>query len=162
MSLDAPARNALLERYRTGPALLRQAWLEVPAAARSWRPGEGRWSAQEVVVHCADSETYAAIRIRLLLAERDPLIVGYDENEWARRFDYAAADPNLALRLIETVRAHTSATLDRVPEEAWGRLGRHTQSGAYGTDDWLRNYAAHLELHTAQIRRNLAAWEGRA
>lgn len=161
MSLDAPARNALLERYRTGPALLRQAWLELPVAARSWRPAEGRWSAQEVVVHCADSETYAAIRIRLLLAERDPLIVGYDENEWARRFDYPAADPELALHLVETVRAHTLATLVRVPEAAWVRMGRHTQSGPYGTDDWLRSYGEHLEIHAGQIRRNLASWEAR-
>jgi len=161
MPLEAAARSALLDRYRTGPALLRQAWLELPAEARSWRPAGGCWSAQEVVVHCADSETYAAIRIRLLLAERDPLIVGYDENEWARRFDYHAADPELALHLVETVRAHTLAALLRVPEEAWGRMGRHTQSGPYGTDDWLRSYGEHLEIHAAQIRRNLDSWEAR-
>lgn len=159
MPLEAAARRALLERYRTGPALLGRAWQDLPVEARGWRPAEGCWSAQEVLVHCADSETYAAIRIRLLLAERDPLIVGYDENEWARRFDYPAADPDLALHLVETVRAHTAATLARVPEEAWGRTGRHTQSGPYGTDDWLRTYAEHLEIHAAQIRRNLAAWE---
>ena len=82
MSLDTAARSALLDRYRSVPALLRQAWREVPAEARAWRPGEGRWSAQEVVIHCADSETYAAIRIRLLLAEPDPLIVGYDVAAW--------------------------------------------------------------------------------
>lgn len=161
MSPDAAVRTALLDRYRMGPALLRRAWLEIPAEARAWRPAEGRWSAQEVVVHCADSETYAAIRIRLLLAERDPLIVGYDENAWARRFDYHAADPELALHLVETVRAHTSAALAGVPAEAWSRMGRHTQSGPYGTEDWLRNYAEHLEIHAAQIRRNLAAWEVR-
>ena len=161
MFLDAAARSALLDRYRTGPSLLRQAWRDVPAGARTWRPGEGRWSAQEVVVHCADSETYAAIRIRLLLAEPDPLIIGYDENEWARCFDYQAADPELALRLVETVRAHTFAALARLPEAAWGRIGRHSHSGPYGTDDWLRNYAEHLEIHAAQIHRNLAAWEAR-
>jgi hypothetical protein len=38
-------------------------------------------------------------------------------------------------------------------------VGRHTQSGPYGTDDWLRIYAGHLEVHSAQIRRNLAAWK---
>lgn len=47
MSLDAPARNALLDRYRTGPALLRPAWLEVPAAQvrrnlDAWEVGHGR------------------------------------------------------------------------------------------------------------------------
>lgn len=112
-----------------------------------------------MVLHCADSETHAAIRIRLLLAEPDPLIVGYDENAWAKRFGYQAADPELAMCLVEAVRAHTHAALVGMPEEAWGRMGRHTQSGAYGTDDWLRNYSEHLEVHAAQIRRNLEAWE---
>ena len=165
MSMDADARKPFLERYRTGPILLRQAWGKVPQEARAWRPGEGKWSAHEVVVHCADSETYAAIRIRLLLAEAEPLaeplIVGYDENVWAKRFDYQAADPELALHLVETVRAHTAAMLALLPDEAWGRMGRHTQSGPYGTDDWLRSYGVHLEVHAAQILRNLMAWQAR-
>ncbi len=161
MSFDATTRESYLLRYAQGPALLQQAWEAVPLEARAWRPGPGRWSAHEVVVHCADSETYAAIRIRLLLANPEPLIVGYDENVWARRFEYSAADPELALRLVEIVRAHTSAMLDRLPDEAWGRLGRHTHSGPYGTDDWLRSYGEHLEIHAAQIQRNLAAWQSR-
>ncbi|WP_285575738.1 DinB family protein [Geothrix limicola] len=161
MSFDAATRKTFLRRYAEGPALLRRAWAEVPAEARTWRPAAGKWSAHEVVVHCADSETYSAIRIRLLLAEPEPLIVGYDENAWAQRFDYHASDPELAIHLVETVRAHTSALLERLPEEAWGRMGRHTQSGAYGTDDWLRSYGEHLEIHAAQIQRNLAAWRNR-
>lgn len=155
---DAATRGGFLRRYAEGPDLLRRAWGQVPAEARTWRPGEGRWSAHEVVVHCADSETYAATRIRLLLAEPEPLIVGYEEAEWARRFDYHASDPELALHLVETVRAHTLALLRRLPDSAWGRMGRHTQSGPYGTDDWLRSYGAHLEVHAAQIDRTLAAW----
>jgi hypothetical protein len=161
MSFDAAKRATYLQRYCMGPVLLRQAWAEVPSEARTWRPGEGKWSAHEVVVHCADSETYAAIRIRLLLTEPEPLIVGYDENLWAQRFDYHAADPDLALKLVETVRAHTLATLERLPDSAWGRLGRHSHSGPYGTDDWLRSYGEHLEVHAAQIRRNLVDWQGR-
>jgi hypothetical protein len=161
MFLSSDERKSHLDRYEAGPALLWQAWLELPPEARAWRPAEEKWSAHEVVLHCADSETYAAIRIRLLLAEADPLIVGYDENAWARNFDYHAADPQLALRLVEAVRAHTSALLRRLPQEAWNRAGRHTHSGPYDTGDWLHNYAEHLEIHAAQIRRNLAAWEAR-
>ncbi len=161
MSFDLPTRESYLLRYRQGSGLLRAAWAEVPDLARAWRPAEGTWSAHEVVVHCADSETYAATRIRLLLAEAEPLIVGYDEGIWARRFDYHAADPELALRVIEAVRSHTSAMLAGLPDDAWGRMGRHTHSGPYGTDDWLRSYGEHLEVHAAQIRRNLAAWQRR-
>lgn len=160
--LSPAERNAFLDRYEAGPALLRRAWSEVPVEARQWRPAEGKWSAHEVVVHCGDSETYGATRIRLVLAEAEPLIVGYDEGAWARVFDYHAHDVAAAFAAIEAVRANTLALLRRLPDAAWGRLGRHSHSGPYSDADWLRIYAEHLEVHAAQIRRNLAAWDGRA
>jgi len=153
-------REGCLQRYEAGPGLLRQAWAAMPPEARDWRPGPGRWSAREVVIHCADSETVSAARIRMLLTAPEPLIVGYDENVWAGTFDYSGADPELALALVANLREHTARTLRRLPDSAWGRAGRHTESGAYADSDWLRIYAEHLEIHAAQIRRNLAAWEG--
>lgn len=121
MSLTRAEREAFLDRFERGPGLLRQAWDEVPAEARNWRPAEGKWSAHEVVVHCADSEAYGHTRIRLVLAEQDPLIVGYDENVWARTFDYQAHDVDLAFRTVEAVRANTLFLLRRLPDEAFGR-----------------------------------------
>jgi hypothetical protein len=114
-----------------------------------------------VIVHCADSEAYGHTRIRLVLAEPEPLIVGYDENVWAKAFDYHAHDVELAFRTIEAVRANTAACLRRLPEAAFNKVGRHTQSGTYTDGDWFRIYAEHLEVHAAQIRRNFAAWKAR-
>ena len=162
MAMDGRQRKAFLERFEAGPKLLRAAWDEVPAEARQWRPGPGKWSAHEVVVHCADSEAYGVVRIRLLLAQPEPVIVGYDQDLWARTFDYHAQDPELALRTVEAVRANCAACLRRLPESAFGRTGRHTESGVYTDADWFRIYAGHLEVHAAQIRRNLAAWRARA
>jgi len=130
----------------------------VPEEARKWRPGPGKWSAHEVVCHCADAEMNAAARIRYLVAEKDPVIIGYDQEEWARQFDYHQHPLETALETVEAVRAHTVALLRRLPADAWGRVGRHTESGRYGVDDWLDTYAEHLENHSAQIERNLAAW----
>ena len=161
MALGKSELDAYLKRYGSGPALLRMAWSEVPAEARQWRPAEGKWSAHEIVVHCADSETYGATRIRLVLAEKEPLIVGYDENVWARVFDYHGHDVELAFRTIEAVRANTVTMLRRLPDEAWGRTGRHSHSGTYTDNDWLRIYADHLEVHARQIRRNIQAWMAR-
>ena len=67
MPFNAAAREAFLRRYAKGPLLLRNAWEAVPPEVRTWRPSADKWSAHEVVVHCADSETYAAIRIRLAI-----------------------------------------------------------------------------------------------
>jgi hypothetical protein len=152
-------RAAQIERYAKGPAQLRAAFESVPEQARKWRPGPGRWSAHEVVCHCADSESNAALRIRYLLAEKDPLIVGYDQEEWARAFDYHAHPADVALQTVDAVRAHTTALLRRLPEDAWSKTGRHTESGRYTAEDWLRIYAEHLEKHSSQIERALLAWQ---
>jgi hypothetical protein len=49
-----------------------------------------------------------------------------------------------------------------MPEGAWARVGRHTESGRYGAEDWLTIYAEHLEVHAAQIEANVTAWRGGA
>jgi len=160
MALSQAEREALIRRYANGPARLKAALATVPAEALQWRPKPGEWSAHEVVVHCADSETNAAGRIRWLAAEADPVIQSYDEAEWARRFDYHQLPLEPALALVEAVRANTAALLRRMPEDAWARVGRHTESGRYGAEDWLTIYAEHLEVHAAQIVANVAAWRG--
>jgi hypothetical protein len=130
----------------------------VPRAALHWRPAPGEWSAHEVVLHCADSESTAQVRLRYLLAERDPVIVGYNQEEWARALDYARRPLAPALATVVAVRANTVPLLRTLAEESWSRSGRHTEMGAYSVEGWLRLYAEHLEIHARQIEANLAGW----
>ena len=159
MALTSSAREKLIQQYAEGPRRLRQALATVPTEALRWRPKPGEWSAHEVVVHCADSETQAASRIRVVVSEKEPLIQGYDEAQWARDFDYHAHPLDLALATVDAVRANTAALLRRLPETAWAKAGRHTESGPYTAEDWLTIYAEHLENHARQIEGNVAAWK---
>ncbi len=154
-------RETLIGQYAEGPAKLRHALATVPEVARKWRPAPGEWSVHEIVCHCADSETNAAARIRYVVAEKDPVVLGYDENAWATRFDYHSHPLDAALAVVDAVRAHTATVIRRLPAEAWASEGRHTESGRYTAEDWLRIYAAHLENHARQIEKNLAAWQAR-
>ena len=162
MPLSAAERATMIERYARGPALLAAALAKVPRDAVQWKPGPDRWSAHEIIVHCADSETNAHMRLRYLLAEPDPLIVGYDQDRWAKRFDYHAHPIDAALATVTAVRANTVPLLERATEQDWRRVGRHTESGPYGTEDWLAVYAEHLEKHSRQIEGNIAAWRDKA
>jgi DinB superfamily len=160
MSLTRSEREQLIRRYAEGPERLESALAAVPAAARQWRPGPGEWSAHEVVCHCADSETNAAARIRYVLCEPEPIVLAYDEGAWAVALDYHGHPLEPALATVRAVRAHTAALLRRLPDEVWRREGRHTASGRYTAEDWLRIYAAHLEDHARQIETNVAGWRG--
>ncbi len=151
-------RRKAIRRYAAGPARLRAALRRVPRAAIHWRPAPGEWSAHEVIHHCADSESNAHLRLRYLLAEQDPLIVGYDQAEWARALQYARRPLAPALATVVAVRANTVPLLHTLPEAAWSRSGRHTEMSAYTVEGWLGLYAEHLEIHARQIEANLAAW----
>src|SRR3989304_2383335 len=57
-------------------------------------------------------------------------------------FDYQNPPLETALATVEAVRANTAAVIRRLPEEAWTREGRHTESGPHTAEDWLKIYAA--------------------
>lgn len=162
MTPTAVEREAMIERYAAGPALLRAALARVPAAAMQWRMADDEFTVHEVICHCADSESNGSLRIRYLVAEREPVIQGYDETGWAQTLDYHAQPLGTALAVVDAVRANTVPLIRRLPDAAWARVGRHTESGAYAATDWLAIYAAHLEEHGAQIEGILAAWQARA
>ena len=159
--MNSEERTKLIQQYADGPRRLRAAWEAVPPDARQWRPAVGEWSAHEVVVHCADSETQAAARIRMLVMQPDPVIQGYDEAAWARDLDYHVHPTDVSLDTVDAVRAHTAVLLRRLPDSAWAKVGRHTQMGHYAAEDWLKIYAEHLEDHARQIEANVAAWRKR-
>ena len=152
-------REKLIRQYADGPRRLREALAKVPEAAQKWRPAPGEWSAHEVVCHCADSETNAYARIRFVVAEKEPVIQGYDQEAWTRTFNYHALPLDAALATVDGVRAATAALLRTFSEADWAKSGRHTESGAYGAEPWLTIYAQHLEDHARQIENNLAAWQ---
>lgn len=158
--MSPAARAALIRQYAEGPARLKAALAEVPAEAMQWRPGPGKWSVHEIVIHCADSEVQAHTRIRKLLVEPDALIQGYDQDHWARAMDYHALPIAPALAAIEAARASTVPLLERMTDADWQKTGRHTDRGPYSATDWLRSYAEHLDLakHAGQIRRNVEGW----
>ena len=86
--MDAAKRSALVEQYVAGPEVIRAALAGITDVELDARPADGGWTAREVVHHTADSEMTSAIRLRRLIAEDDPLIVGYDGDEFARRLRY--------------------------------------------------------------------------
>ena len=54
------------------------------------RPEPGEWSVLECVGHITDSEMIVAARVRWILAEDEPDIVGYDQAMWVARLEHNA------------------------------------------------------------------------
>ena len=110
----------------------------------------GKWSAREVVHHLADSEMTAAIRARLLVAVDRPHIVGFDQDEFARRLHYDRPI-EASLETFKAARQSTAELLERLSGAEWAREGTHTEHGRYTLERWLEIYAAHAHKHAEQI-----------
>lgn len=150
--MDAEQRRALLQRYREGYAAVYAA-LDSISQPELDRPSPDGWTARQVAHHLADSEMTSAIRLRRLLAEDNPLIQGYNEEEFARRLFYDDRPIDPSLGALKAARDTTADIVSRLSEEQWKRAGTHSESGPYSVETWLEIYAEHAHDHAAQIMR---------
>lgn len=145
-------RAQLVDTFRGGYAAVEAALEGVTEAELDRQPSGGGWTARQIAHHLADSEATAYVRLRRLIAEDDPTIVGYDEPEFARRLHYDRPIAS-SLAVLRAVRDASLELLESLTPAEWERAGTHSESGAYSVDDWLRIYARHSHDHADQIRR---------
>jgi len=154
--MDASKRAQLIEQYEGGYAAVDAALAGITDAELDARPAENEWTAREIVHHLADSEMTSAIRLRRLLAEDNPTIVGYDQEEFARRLRYNRPIEGSMLA-FKGSRDATAPLLHTLTDDDWQRAGTHTESGPYSVETWLQIYASHGIDHADQIRRARAS-----
>ena len=154
--MDAAKRKELIDTYKDGYRVVAEALAGATADELDAAPAPGKWTAREIVHHLADSEMTSAIRLRRLIAEDNPVIVGYDQEQFARVLKY---DRPIAASLaaFKAARETTTEILERLTEAEWARTGTHSEAGAYGVLKWLEIYAIHAHGHAEQIRRARAA-----
>jgi hypothetical protein len=149
-----------VRRYREGAGALAAAVAGLSETELDHRPKDGGWTPREVIHHCADSEIMSAIRLRRLVAEDNPAIVGYDQELYSQRLYYDRRPVGPSLAAVSGAREATAAILDQLGEEQWARAGTHSELGPYSVDRWLEVYAAHCDDHANQIRRAVAEARG--
>src|SRR5438477_2919404 len=111
--MDTTKRTQLVQQYKHGVAKVREALAGATDAELDARPAPGKWSAREIVHHLADSEMTSAIRLRRLLAEDEPTIHSYDQEEFARRLHYDRPIDS-SLQALRYARASTAEIIDRM------------------------------------------------
>jgi hypothetical protein len=146
------SREELLAKSRTGYSDVEKALAGATDAELDRPAADDGWTARQVAHHLADSEATAYVRLRRLIAEDRPQIVGYDEPEYARRLHYDRPIAS-SLAVLAAVRESSLALLEALTAAEWERSGTHTESGAYSVDRWLEIYARHSADHAEQIRK---------
>ena len=121
------------------------------------RPEPTEWSVLECLAHLVDSELVTSARVRWILAEDQPDIVGYDQDRWVDGLRHRDDDPIDLIELFEALRgANQRLWASRaLPERA--RVGMHRERGPESYELTVRLQAGHDRFHIAQAERALAA-----
>lgn len=151
--MNQEERSKLIAKYSDGFNEVSDALKDFPAELMTARPLPGKWTAREIIHHLADSESASALRLRKLLVEDQPLIQGYDQDQFAIHLKYNERDTGPALDAFRAARATTAQVLSLMSDDDWQRAGEHSESGRYTAETWLTIYAEHAYNHAAQIRR---------
>jgi hypothetical protein len=150
--MDKQTRKKLIDQYKDGYRVVAEALAGAPDDELDTSPAPGKWTAREIVHHLADSEMTSAIRLRLLVATPNPQIVGYDQDEFARKLYYRDRPIEASLDAFNAARRTSAELLDRLSEAEWLREGTHSEVGRYSVERWLEIYAVHAHGHADQIR----------
>jgi len=154
--LTAEQRNKLIDQYAAGYGAVMTALDGITPEELDAREGSGEWSPRQVVHHLGDSEMTSAIRIRRMIAEDNPSLQGYDQDQFAEVLFYDRPI-EASLEAFRGARASTTPIFQALSEEQWARTGNHSETGKTSVEDSLVYYADHAHNHADQIRRARAA-----
>lgn len=150
--MDTNKRAELLRKYRAGHQAVVDSLVNLREEELDRSPAKDDWTPRMIVHHIADSEMTSAIRLRTLVAEDNPTIVGYDEKVFAGTLT-RDRPIEASLEAVRWARESTMTILERLSEDEWKRAGTHTELGPYSVETWLEVYAAHCHDHADQIKK---------
>lgn len=117
----------------------------------------GEWSAWQVLVHLADAEAIMGMRVRLILTNDQPTLLGYDQDAWTARFGGLDPDPQETYTRWRALRSNNLRLYELLTPDEWERTGMHTERGQQSAREVVRLAAGHDRAHLDQIRRGLEA-----
>jgi len=110
------------------------------------------WTVRQIVHHLADSHTNGYVRTKLTLTEDRPTIKPYDETRWSALPDATGLDPEVSLRLLDSLHARWAAVWRAMGDADFAREYVHPEFGkAFRLAEVLGLYAWHGRHHAAMI-----------
>jgi hypothetical protein len=147
MSALAP----LVENYLVGVATLRNAVAGMTREQLVARPVPGKWSTLEVVCHLVDFDPIMADRMKRILAEDRPQLLGADEKRFAAALAYHDRDVEEELAILAHTRSQMARILRRQPDDVLKRVGVHNERGEMTLERMLTLATNHVPHHVQFI-----------
>ena len=113
--------------------------------------GPGKWTARQILSHLTDMELVFHVRTRMILSEPGIALASVDENKWAKSLAYNQRDMLLMRRFFTTSRESMIELVDFLPEQIFGRTGKHSELGEIRAWDVVGKAATHNMHHYGQL-----------
>jgi hypothetical protein len=147
-----------IDEYLAGVQLLRRAIAGMTREQLVSRPVPGKWSTLEVVCHLVDSDQAWAHRMKRVIAEDKPLLIGYDESRFSSALAYHDRDAEEEVKFLEQTRRQMAQVLRGLPATTFARVGIHSEYGRVTLEEMLKVEIDHIPHHVkfiAEKRRAL-------
>jgi hypothetical protein len=109
-----------------------------------------------VVGHLVDAEIVSSLRYRLILAQDQPAMPGYEQDDWVRVSGNGDVHPGELVEAFGALRKVNLALWRRTPAWDRGRIGEHSERGPESYEFTFRLAAGHDLIHLDQGRQTLA------
>jgi hypothetical protein len=139
--------KALIDEYEAGGEKLRVAIRGLSQQDLQAFPIPGTWSIQQIVIHAMDSDLVSSDRMKRIIAEENPSLIGYDETKFSKNLFYNDQPADEAVTILDLNRKLFTRVLRKLPESAWSRIGMHNERGKVTLDNYLKGVVHHLEHH---------------
>lgn len=112
----------------------------------------GKWTIQQIIVHLMDSHLIGSDRMKRIIAEDNPTLIGYDETRFAANLHYDKVDAAMAAEAFRINQLLTADLLRQLPDAAFNRAGQHSERGRVTLGQLVRDYAGHVDHHMKFVR----------
>ncbi|MCC6660791.1 MAG: DinB family protein [Phycisphaerales bacterium] len=150
-----------IERFASGTGDFERAVRGLTPAQFDARPIPGTWTIREITAHLYDSDMVGCDRMRRVIAMDTPLLMGYDQDRYVARLDYARVDPAAAVAAFTANRLLLAPVLRAQPDEAFGRAGVHSERGRETLAHMVKGYCDHLDHHLSHLFQKREMLTGR-
>src|SRR5262249_7613899 len=108
-------------------------------------------SIAEIVAHMADAEVAIAWRLRQVLSNNAVSLQAYDQDSWAKTFNYSRRDTRQSMAYFTSLREANLTLLKSVSRKLWDNYGVHQERGNESINHVVRMVAGHDINHLRQI-----------
>src|SRR5258706_10110666 len=112
-------QKALIDQFEAGIGKTKAAIAGLSREDLLAVPVPGKWSIQQVVIHLQDAEAVSIDRMKRVIAEERPLLIGFDENLYVANLSYAEQSAADAAEMVDLGRRQFVRILRRLPATAW-------------------------------------------